>query len=428
MSDVLKPVTALIIAAAILMMGNGLNGVLLPVRAGLEGFSDLALGLMGSTYYTGLLAGCLFCPRIIARVGHIRAFVAFTAAATVTPLLHAIVIDPVTWSVLRALNGLAFAGLFMGIESWLAAASEPATRGRVLGLYSLVHLTVITGGMQLIGVADPMGFELFSVVAILYSLAALPVALTGSIVPMPPAETRLRLGWLLSVSPSAVYACLLAGVANSAFWTLTPLYTANLRFDGQATALFLAAGVLMGAISQWPVGQLSDSYGRRVPLAILALVCGLAGVGLEIAGRTNNITLAYAMVLLYGAGAFPIYTLAVAHANDLVDRSHAVAVSGGLLLVFSIGATIGPLIASLWMQYSGASAMFLHTAIAHILIAAVMLVRIGARPVLPRTFWTRFVLVPRSTPAIFSLDPRGSDGKKATGTAHSRQPPSLPSD
>lgn len=407
-SGVLKPVTALLIASAILMLGNGLNGVLLPLRAHIDGFSGLTLGLMGSAYYAGLLAGCIVCPRIIARVGHIRAFAAFTSIATATPLLHAMIPDPIAWSLLRALNGLAFAGLFMGIESWLTAASEPATRGRVLGLYSLVHLTVVTAGMQLIGAFDARGFELFSLVAILYSIAAVPVALTGSIVPVPPAETRLRLGWLLTVSPSAVWACLLAGVANSAFWTLSPFYGATLGLSDQSTALFLAAGVLMGALAQWPMGALSDRLGRRVPLAMAGLACCLAGLGLSYAARTGNVPLAYAMVLLYGAGAFPIYTLAVAHANDLVDKGRAVEVSGGLLLVFSIGATVGPLLAALWMERAGGGAIFLHTAIAHLLIAAIMIVRIGTRPVLSRQYWARFVLVPRSTPAVFGLDPRGT--------------------
>lgn len=410
MTGLLKPVTALLIASAILMLGNGLNGVLLPLRANIDGFPGLILGLMGSAYYAGLLVGCIICPRIIARVGHIRAFVAFTSMATVTPLLHAVLVEPITWSLLRAINGMAFAGLFMGIESWLSATAEPATRGRILGAYSLVHLTVVTLGMQLIGIADPSSFELFTIVAILTSLAALPVALTGAIVPVPPAQTRLRLGWLLSVSPSAVLACLLAGVANSAFWTLSPFYGSTLGLSDQATALFLALGVLMGALSQWPMGALSDRIGRRIPLALAGLVGCIAGLGLHFAGRTVNVPLAYTMVMLYGAMAFAIYTLAVAHANDLVDKSRAVEVSGGLLLVFSVGATVGPFLAALWMERLGPGAIFLHTAIAHLMIAAVMIVRIQIRPVLSRRYWERFVLVPRSTPAVFGLDPRGSAG------------------
>src|SRR5690554_8169219 len=83
MAGLLRPVTALLIAAAILLMGNGLLGVLIPVRADVEQFTRLEIGLLGSAYYAGLMAGCLLGPLVIARVGHIRAFVAFTAIATI---------------------------------------------------------------------------------------------------------------------------------------------------------------------------------------------------------------------------------------------------------------------------------------------------------------------------------------------------------
>ena len=133
--------------------------------------------------------------------------------------------------------------------------------------------------------------------------------------------------------------------------------------------------------------------------------------------------LAIVMVVLYGAMAFPIYTIAVTHANDLVDTTRAVEVSGGLLLVFSIGATIGPLMAALWMQALGPGALFLHTATAHVLLAMMIGIRVVVRRDLPTRFWGRFVVFPRSTPEVFGLDPRaepvadppsGQPGARAT--------------
>ena len=217
MTGLLRPVTALLMAASILLMGNGLLGILLPVRADLEHFSSVEIGFMGSAHYLGLVAGCVLCPLVIGRVGHIRAFVAFTASATITPLLHAIWPDPIAWTALRALNGICFAGLFMGIESWLTASSTLETRGRVLAAYTFLNFTVVIAGMQMTGLADPRGFELFSLVAILYSLAAVPVALTATTAPSPPRSARLRLGWLFEVSPAAVVGLL---PSRSAFFAL----------------------------------------------------------------------------------------------------------------------------------------------------------------------------------------------------------------
>ncbi len=406
MAGLLRPVTALLIAAAILLMGNGLLGVLIPVRADVEQFSRLEIGLLGSFHYLGLVGGCLLGPMVIARVGHIRAFVAFTAIATITPLLHAIWTEPIAWSALRALNGLCFAGLFMGIESWLCAASTMETRGRVLASYTVVNLTVVTLGMQMMGLGSPSSFELFSLVAILYSLAAVPVSLTKTSAPVPPKTAKLRLVWLFNVSPAAMAGCFFTGVANSAFWTLAPLYGRSAGFSLTEVAMFMTLAVLGGAASQWPIGYLSDRVGRR-PLLVTAGITGaFAGAGLYVLS-TSSPTVIFPLAVLYGCCAFPIYTLCVAHANDLVHKKRAVQVSSGLLMTFSVGAVLGPLVAGFVMSEAGHGALFLHSAGAHLLIALVMLIRVKLRPKLPAEHKEGFVAVPKTTPTVFELDPRG---------------------
>ena len=413
MAGLLRPVTALLIAAAILLMGNGLLNVLIPVRADVEQFSRLEIGLLGSTYYAGLVAGCLLGPLVIARVGHIRSFVAFTAIATITPLLHAILTEPISWSALRALNGLCFAGLFMGIESWLSGASTMETRGRVLASYTVLNLTVVTLGMQMMALGSPSGFQLFSLVAILYSLAAVPVALTRTSAPVPPKTAKLRLAWLIGVSPAAVAGCFFNGVANGAFWALAPLYGRSAGFSVAEVAMFMALAVLGGAASQWPIGYLSDRVGRRPLLVILGVSGAIAGFGLYVLS-TSSPTAILPIAVLWGCSAFPIYTLCVAHANDLVHKKRAVEVSSGLLLTFSIGAVLGPLIAGYTMSVAGHGALFLHTATAHLLITLVMLIRAKLRPKLPAEHKEGFVAVPKTTPLVFELDPR-AEGATSCG-------------
>ncbi len=420
MAGLLRPVTALLIAAAILLMGNGLISVLLPLRADIEAFSRIEIGLMGSAYYAGLVAGCLLAPLVIARVGHIRSFVAFTAVATITPLMHAIWTDPIAWFVLRALNGLCFAGLFMGIESWLTGASTVETRGRVLGSYTVINLTVVTLGMQMMSLTSPRGFELFSLVAILYSLAAVPIALTNTQAPVPPRTAKLRLVWLFGVSPAALIGCFFTGLAQSAFWTLAPLYGRSAGFSLAEVAIFMTFVVLGGAASQWPVGYLSDRVGRRPLLIITGLVASAAGIGLYILG-TSSPSAIFPLALIYGACAFPIYTLCVAHANDLVSKKRAVEVSSGLLMTFSIGAVLGPLMASTIMSSAGPGALFLHSAAAHAMIALVMLVRAKLRPTLPTENKEAFVAVPRTTPGVFELDPRGDGAGPAAAVPREQE-------
>ena len=95
-------VSALLAAVFILIAGNGLSNTLIPLSATAASFPPLSIGLIGSAYFGGMLVGCLAAPRIIARAGHIRAFSALVAIATVTTLLHPMFVDPLAWAAIRA--------------------------------------------------------------------------------------------------------------------------------------------------------------------------------------------------------------------------------------------------------------------------------------------------------------------------------------
>ncbi len=62
-------VLALLCGTAFLLMASGLHGLLLPLRGGVEGFSVTSLGMLGTTWAGGFVAGCLFAPRLVRRVG-----------------------------------------------------------------------------------------------------------------------------------------------------------------------------------------------------------------------------------------------------------------------------------------------------------------------------------------------------------------------
>ena len=81
MSRTFEPLIALLSGVALLMLGHGLLGTVLAVRGGLEGFGSQTLGAIGAMYFVGFLVGTYLAPRMIQRVGHVRAFAFFTALA-----------------------------------------------------------------------------------------------------------------------------------------------------------------------------------------------------------------------------------------------------------------------------------------------------------------------------------------------------------
>jgi MFS family permease len=371
----LAPVATLLLSAAILLAGQGLQGTLLPVRAGLEDFSTFEIGALGAFYFFGFTMGCLRGGDLVQRVGHIRVFLAMSAMASAAPLLHGLVVHPFVWNGLRFVTGFCLAALYVVIESWLNERATNENRGIIFSTYAMITLTVMAGGQLMTLLYDPLGWQLFVITSILFSIGAVPIALSTSQTPSQPTSTKVDIPGLLTVSPSGTFGCFAAGLANGAFWSLTPVYAAAVGDVTTMAALLMAAAVVGGAISQWPLGLLSDAISRRKVLAGIALAAAAIGIALTLTAEQAGPRTALALIALWGAMAFPLYTVAVAYANDYADPAEFVKVSGGLLFVYGVGAIAGPFIASIFMDWQGKGALFLFTSIIHVLLIIVVAIR-----------------------------------------------------
>lgn len=372
----LTPVAPLLLGVAILLTGQGLQGTLLPVRAALEGFSTFSIGLMGGAYFLGFTLGCLRGFVLVRRVGHIRVFAAMTALASASPLLHGLVLEVWLWLLLRLISGYCFAVLYVVIESWLNEQATNENRGLVFSAYTLITLTVLAAGQLMLLLYDPREMALFAIASAIVSIAALPVALFVVSSPAQP-ETRIKLDIrrLWKVSRVGLLGCLAAGLANGSFWALAPVFVAGYHADISLAAWFMTAAVLGGALGQWPLGRLSDRIDRRWVIAACAIAAVLVGLALWLFAA---LSLALMMLLgaAWGAVAFPIYAVSVAHANDNADSNEYVMVSSGLLLMYGIGAIIGPFLAPAVMQLTGPGGLYLFGALVHITLGAYVLLRI----------------------------------------------------
>ena len=371
----LAPVATLLLSAAILLAGQGLQGTLLPVRAGLEDFSTFEIGSLGAFYFLGFTLGCLRGGDLVQRVGHIRVFLAMSAMASAAPLLHGLVVHPFMWNGLRFVTGFCLAALYVVIESWLNERATNENRGIIFSTYAMITLTVMAGGQLMTLLYDPLGWQLFVITSILFSIGAVPIALSTSQTPNQPQSTSVDIPGLLAVSPSGTFGCFASGLANGAFWSLTPVYAAAVGDITKMAAWLMAAAVVGGAISQWPLGLLSDAISRRKVLVGIAAVAVAVGVALTITADDAGRRTAMLLIALWGAMAFPLYTVAVAYVNDYADPAEFVKVSGGLLFVYGIGAIAGPIIASIFMDWRGKGALFLFTSIIHVLLIIVVAIR-----------------------------------------------------
>ncbi len=403
-------IAAILFSTVFFLMGNGLINTLTPLRADLEGFSDLALGALGSWYYGGFALGCLGGPYLFARTGHIRAFSIAAALTATSVLLLPILALPLAWFLLRALSGLCIAIQFMALESWLNERASNENRGTVLSTYIVVNLSAIILGQWLLLLAQPVSFELFTIGAICYCLCLIPVGLTRLPQPNPQMVPRLNIGKLLKVAPVGVAGCLTVGLANGAFWTLAPAYARSLGFDTTQLALFMSVFIAGGALAQWPLGRLSDRVDRR---GIIALVCTAAAVSGIILGLFGWLVVRapdifYVLVFILGAAMLPLYSISIAHANDRLPSADFLQTSAGLLMVLSVASVAGPLMAS-FLTAIDPGALFIFIAITNALMAFFAFTRTRMRDAPEQEEREAFAALPQGSPAALPLDPRAPD-------------------
>jgi MFS family permease len=396
----IRPLIPLLIAAGILLGGNGLQGTLIALRGAEEGFSASTIGFIGTSYFAGFLLGCIAISRIMKAVGHVRAFAALAALASAGSLLLVLVIDPAAWSIIRFASGFCFAGLFTAMESWLNSGVSNHNRARVLALYRVIDIGCVTGAQFLIPIFGAGGFAIFAIMSIMITLSLVPVSLGDRSNPTPPEDVKLDLARVWRISPLGCIGCVAVGLTNSAFRTLSPVYAEQIGMSVADVVIFVSVGIIGGALIQYPLGHLSDRWDRRMVLMLTTSGAMLAALALMFLAGNEPIP-NFILVFIFGSFAMPLYSLSAAHANDRAEKGEFVLVNAALMLFYSFGAIGGPFMAATVMQYFGPHALFSFSAAIYAGFLLVILQRMRVTNSVPASRRRPFTALLR-TSTIFS--------------------------
>ncbi len=378
----IRPLIPLLVTAGILIGGNGLQGTFIALRASQEGFSTSLIGFLGAGYSIGFAIGCIYVTRVLRAIGHIRTFSAMAAIASASAIAMVLVIDPIVWFAMRLVAGICFASLFATVESWLNASVTNANRARTLSIYRLVDLGSVTAAQYLIPGIGIGGFELFAIVAMALSLSLVPISLADRSSPTVPEAIRFDIKKLWNISPLATVGCIVVGLTNAAFRNLGPIYAHDIGLSVTAIASFMSAGIVGGVVLQYPLGLYSDRLDRRLIILVATLGSTLAALYLALFAGGNEWKNLVG-IFVFGAFAMPLYSLCSAHANDHAGEGEHALVSAGMLFFWSCGAIIGPLFASVLLQFFGPQALFLYTAVILVSFMVYTVLRMSARPAVP---------------------------------------------
>lgn len=347
-------VWALLLGMGLLLLGNGLQGSLLGVRAAEESFGSTVTGIVMSGYFVGFLIGSQIAPRTIRRVGHLRVFAAVASLASIAILVQSLFVTPAVWALMRILTGYCLASAYIVTESWLNDRVTNEHRGGLLSVYMIVSYFGMGGGQLLLNTGDPAAHDLFILVSVLISFAAIPILFSLTPQPVQDAPERLGARALYAISPLGIFGSFATGILQGAVFGMGAVYGHTAGLSVGQIAVFMFVLIAGPALAQWPLGKLSDRMDRRRVITGLAAFGAVASLIAVVATGFWPRTLIYIAAGI-GVGPMLLYSLCIAYTNDHLRTEQMVAASSTLILVFGVGATLGPSTAGVLMDAFGAT-------------------------------------------------------------------------
>ena len=413
MEKILKNSWALFLGMGAIMLAYGFQGSLLGVRAVEEEFSLTATGFMMSGYFVGYFIGAKTIPQIISRVGHIRVFAAFASIASLVILIHAVYVNPFIWFLLRVLTGISMVSIYTVAESWLNDRASNKNRGSVLSIYMVILYGAMGLGMFLLNFSNPGNFEPFILISIITSAALIPILLTKRKAPTFKKISSMSLQEVFISSPFGMVSSFFYGTIQSALFTLLAVYAATMNFSIFQISLVTFLLAVSGAVSQWPIGKLSDMFDRRKVIIIVTFAAAFFAFCAILSSRQMYLPgdLAtskfwfYVFLILFSFCSLPMFSLILAHTNDFIPKEKFVAAGASLQFIFGMGAMAGPFLCSIFMGMVGPNGFFIFLLFFHSVIGAYGIYRSKVRPVIENPD-SQFVAMPQSiTPAGIELNP-----------------------
>ena len=424
MVKLIKNSWALFLGYAVLIIAHGLQGNLLGLRAVLENFNIIATGALMSGYFIGYFVGANVVPNLVGKVGHIRVFAAFASTASLSILLHSVIIDPYVWILGRFITGFSIISIFVVVESWLNDRATNRTRGQVLSIYMIITFVGIGLGTLLLNFNNPTNYEPFILVSLLLSIALVPILLTKRKPPTFKKISRIKIKELYKISPLGTFSMFCVGFIHPAIFTMGAVYGALMNFSILEISLYLFLITISGAIFQWPIGYLSDRFDRRIILIITALLGSILTIlcffSVSISPDFINLSddwknvlqhisnhrfLFYIFISLYAGMSLPLFSLNLAYVNDFLPKEKFVSAGAGMQIIFGLSAMIAPFVCSFFMKNFGPNGIFIFLFIFQTLIVVFGIYRMTRRSSEENPD-NSFTPMPRNiTPLGMELDP-----------------------
>lgn len=355
MKALFKTLLIPILSLMCMALGSGLFTTFVSIRLELAGAGSFLIGLAASSFNAGILVGGLFSARLALKLGCSRSLILIYALNAGAILLHALWIDPIYWTLLRFLSGIALGAFFTVMESWFLKTSSASMRSQALSLYLIAYYIAVSSGQLLLSVVDPFLFTIFFMAAAFSASAAIPLLTTKRDLPFfehkPSASSsgnRPHLGYFCAIA---------SGVVIASIYGLIPFYGKTIELSLGQISLLMCVIISGGFLFQWPLAKWSDTSGHS---RVLKAVCILAMLASLASGLIDGHSFPWLLFAawLFGGASFALYPLSLAFLCDGMEEEKIPSVVGKFVAAYSVGAILGPLGTSFFIEQLGSAGLF----------------------------------------------------------------------
>ncbi|MDR0647118.1 MAG: MFS transporter [Puniceicoccales bacterium] len=369
-------------------------------------------------YYAGYVISAIHVEKFIVRVGFIRAHTTFAALATLSTLLHVFWFNPFLWLLWRFTYGVGLAGLCLVTQNWfLHSDSTGHLRGRMLAIYMITMYASQSFGQYLLRFVEIHTLTSFCIVAFCTSLCVIPVSMTKTTAPACAHYTIFGLKKVFEISPSGTFGGLCSGVLLGCIYGMYPNALKSWQHSLNEISTFMTMVIIGGMLLQYPIGKLADYYERRCVLMALVVACLACTLLAFIAHQLGCRNIFLLLTLLWGGLTFTIYPVSLNLTCDLVQPNDLLSTTGGLMVAYSVGASVGPFLGAGFMHLLGPQGFYVLFMLILITLGCFVFYRTHQRVGLPVQHQKAFTWLPAGAALTISRIFARIKYKKHTGKA-----------
>ncbi|GIV97099.1 MAG: MFS transporter [Herpetosiphonaceae bacterium] len=336
-------------------LGIGLVSPLVPRLIEEAGANELLVGLTASVMFASFVLTAWPLGAAIDRWG-IRPFLLGGLAC------YGLAMALMPWTtklgyffLLRLLEGIGWAGVWVSTETYVSWVSTSDRRGRNMALYSIALAMGTSSG-------PVIGSELFLIreglpFLLTVLLVLIAIALVATVVPEPEHDQEMHAHHppiSLTLAPKLALPLIIAGLYGYGVASLVSLLPVS-RPSTQEVSLLMTTTIIASVLAQLPVGHLTDRYGRR-PVLVGSL--SLLTLSAILASLEPQFDLLLLLAVMLGALAGTLYPIGLAMLADRASSRQLGMANGLFSLSYGVGSIIGPACSGWAMGMFGPYALF----------------------------------------------------------------------